>query len=76
MFIISCHAFLYTAVPARALSKAEEERHTSIAIETWLKDRFREGAQKMKTEFDQLDPENSGKVTNSIGLHKQAGLSY
>ncbi|XDV14800.1 hypothetical protein PO909_014988 [Leuciscus waleckii] len=70
---------------ARALSKAEEERHTSIAIETWLKDRFREGAQKMKTEFDQLDPENSGRVRGAdflqvlgkFGLHlktKHLGL--
>ncbi|XP_077061113.1 EF-hand calcium-binding domain-containing protein 6 isoform X2 [Siphateles boraxobius] len=74
-----------TKAPARALSKAEEERHTSIAIETWLKDRFREGAQKMKTEFDQLDPENSGKVRGAdflqvlgkFGLHlktKHLGL--
>ncbi|XP_067298882.1 EF-hand calcium-binding domain-containing protein 6 [Pseudorasbora parva] len=66
-----------TKAPARTLSKAEEERHTSIAIETWLKDRFREGVQKMKTEFDQLDPENSGKVRGAdfvqvlgkFGLH-------
>lgn len=27
----------------------------------------------MKTEFDQLDPESIGKVTNSTGLQKQAG---
>lgn len=27
----------------------------------------------MKTEFDQLDPESIGKVTNSTGFHKQAG---
>ncbi|XP_026059644.1 EF-hand calcium-binding domain-containing protein 6 [Carassius auratus] len=51
-----------TKAPARTLSKAEEERHTSIAIEAWLKDRFREGAQRMKAEFDKLDLENSGKV--------------
>ncbi|XP_059409186.1 EF-hand calcium-binding domain-containing protein 6-like [Carassius carassius] len=51
-----------TKAPARTLSKAEEERHTSIAIEDWLKDRFREGAQRMKAEFDKLDLENSGKV--------------
>ncbi|XP_051746043.1 EF-hand calcium-binding domain-containing protein 6 [Ctenopharyngodon idella] len=62
---------------ARTLPKAEEERHTSIAIETWLKDRFREGVQKMKTEFDQLDPESIGKVRGAdflqvlgkFGLH-------
>ncbi|RXN04712.1 EF-hand calcium-binding domain-containing 6-like protein [Labeo rohita] len=48
--------------PGRTLSTAEEERQTSITIEGWLKDRFREGAQRMKTEFDKLDPENSGKV--------------
>ncbi|XP_065110627.1 EF-hand calcium-binding domain-containing protein 6 isoform X2 [Paramisgurnus dabryanus] len=46
----------------RTLSKAEEERHTSIAIEIWLKDKFREGAQSMKDEFEKLDAENSGKV--------------
>ncbi|XP_073721570.1 EF-hand calcium-binding domain-containing protein 6 isoform X2 [Misgurnus anguillicaudatus] len=46
----------------RPLSKAEEERHASIAIETWLKDKFREGAQSMKAEFEKLDAENSGKV--------------
>ncbi|XP_043098980.1 EF-hand calcium-binding domain-containing protein 6 isoform X2 [Puntigrus tetrazona] len=51
-----------TKAAGRTLSKAEEERHTSIAIEAWLKDRFREGAQRMKTEFDKLDPVNSGKV--------------
>ncbi|KAF4118911.1 EF-hand calcium-binding domain-containing protein 6 isoform X1 [Onychostoma macrolepis] len=51
-----------TKAPGRTVSKEEEERHTSIAIEAWLKDRFREGAQRMKTEFDKLDPENSGKV--------------
>ncbi|XP_051558211.1 EF-hand calcium-binding domain-containing protein 6 [Myxocyprinus asiaticus] len=49
--------------PGRALSKAEDDRHTSIAIEMWLKDKFREGAQRMKAEFDKLDPENSGKVS-------------
>lgn len=27
----------------------------------------------MKTEFDKLDPENSGKVANGISLHKQTG---
>ncbi|XP_073698756.1 EF-hand calcium-binding domain-containing protein 6 [Garra rufa] len=58
-----------TKAPGRTLSKAEEERHTSIAIEAWLKDRFREGAQKMKTEFDKLDPENSGKVRGADFLH-------
>ncbi|XP_005168423.1 EF-hand calcium-binding domain-containing protein 6 isoform X2 [Danio rerio] len=51
-----------TKAPGRTLPKAEEERHTSIAIETWLKDRFRDGAQRMKAEFDKLDPESTGKV--------------
>ncbi|XP_062407658.1 uncharacterized protein LOC134098858 [Sardina pilchardus] len=46
----------------RTLSKAEEDRHVSITMETWLKDRFREGVQKMKVEFERLDPEHSGKV--------------
>lgn len=50
------------ASSGRTLSKAEEERHVSIAIETWLKDKFREGAHRMKAEFEKLDAENSGKV--------------
>ncbi|XP_056593749.1 EF-hand calcium-binding domain-containing protein 6 isoform X1 [Triplophysa dalaica] len=50
------------ASSGRTLSKAEEERRASIAMETWLKDKFREGAQRMKAEFEKLDAENSGKV--------------
>ncbi|KAL4640541.1 EF-hand calcium-binding domain-containing protein 6-like isoform X1 [Arapaima gigas] len=46
----------------QALYAGEEERQASITVETWLKDRFREGIQKMKVEFDKLDPEKSGKV--------------
>ncbi|XP_041944700.1 EF-hand calcium-binding domain-containing protein 6 [Alosa sapidissima] len=53
---------LKTTVRPRTLSKAEEDRHFSITMETWLKDRFREGVQKMKVEFERLDPEHSGKV--------------
>ncbi|KAL1023463.1 hypothetical protein UPYG_G00041140 [Umbra pygmaea] len=49
-------------VRSRPLSKAEEEREVSIFMETWLKDRFREGVQRMKAQFDQLDPDNNGKV--------------
>lgn len=66
--ITTCHALLFPASSGRTLSKAEEERHASIAMETWLKDKFREGAQRMKAEFDKLDAENSGKVINRITL--------
>lgn len=47
----------------RALSKSEEERGVSIAMEKWLKDKFREGVQRMKSQFDQLDPEQTCKVS-------------
>ncbi|XP_028831616.1 EF-hand calcium-binding domain-containing protein 6-like [Denticeps clupeoides] len=65
------------SVEPRVLSNAEEERRTSIAVETWLKDRLREGVQKMRMEFEKLDATCSGKVTpheflqilNSFDLH-------
>ncbi|KPP56466.1 hypothetical protein Z043_125910 [Scleropages formosus] len=58
----------------QAFYEAEEERQASIAVETWLKDRFREGVQKMKTEFDKLDPESSGKVGPRGGFRTPAVL--
>ncbi|KAJ8383446.1 hypothetical protein AAFF_G00220420 [Aldrovandia affinis] len=51
-----------TQTPVRTLSKGEEERKASIAMEKWLKDRFREGFRRMKAEFEKLDPDKSGKV--------------
>ncbi|KAL2098076.1 hypothetical protein ACEWY4_007283 [Coilia grayii] len=53
---------LKTAGRSRTLSKAEESRQFSITVETWLKDKFCEGAEKMKAEFERLDPVHSGKV--------------
>ncbi|MBN3301785.1 EFCB6 protein, partial [Amia calva] len=47
---------------SRTLSKAEEDRRASITIERWLKDKFREGFQKMRSEFEKYDPEKTGKV--------------
>ncbi|KAM9528260.1 EF-hand calcium-binding domain-containing protein 6 isoform 4-T4 [Salvelinus alpinus] len=51
-----------TKARPRALSKSEEERGVSIAMEKWLKDKFREGVQRMKSQFDQLDPDQTCKV--------------
>ncbi|XP_048852398.1 EF-hand calcium-binding domain-containing protein 6 isoform X2 [Brienomyrus brachyistius] len=48
--------------PKRSLSEAEEERRGSVAVERWLKERFREGVQNLKAEFDKLDPDKTGKV--------------
>ncbi|XP_007232854.3 EF-hand calcium-binding domain-containing protein 6 [Astyanax mexicanus] len=50
-------------IPDRTL-KAEEERQASMAMEAWLKDRFRTGVQRMKAEFDKRDPDGCGKVSN------------
>lgn len=50
------------ADPKRSLSKSEEGRQGSVAVERWLKDRFREGIQNLKAEFDKLDPDRTGKV--------------
>ncbi|XP_030048075.1 EF-hand calcium-binding domain-containing protein 6 [Microcaecilia unicolor] len=44
------------------MSKAELERKTSLSIEKWLKDKFREGFKHMKEEFEKHDPEKMGKV--------------
>ncbi|XP_053556230.1 EF-hand calcium-binding domain-containing protein 6-like [Bombina bombina] len=46
----------------REISKAEWERKTSISIEKWLKDKFREGFRTMKEEFEKHDPHRTGKV--------------
>uniref|UniRef100_A0AAZ3R2H3 EF-hand domain-containing protein n=2 Tax=Oncorhynchus tshawytscha TaxID=74940 RepID=A0AAZ3R2H3_ONCTS len=51
-----------TKARPRALSKSEEERGVSITMEKWLKDKFREGVQRMKSQFDQLDPDQTYKV--------------
>nr|XP_015201388.1 PREDICTED: EF-hand calcium-binding domain-containing protein 6-like isoform X1 [Lepisosteus oculatus] len=47
---------------SRMLSKAEEERKASITIEQWLKDKFREGFQRMKSEFERCSPGKENKV--------------
>ncbi|XP_041042289.1 EF-hand calcium-binding domain-containing protein 6 isoform X1 [Carcharodon carcharias] len=46
----------------RTLTKAEHERKASLHIENWLKDKFREGYNLMKEEFEKYDPEGTGKV--------------
>lgn len=48
---------------ARSLPKSEIERKTSINIERWLKDKFREGFNAMKTEFSKADPQRTKKVS-------------
>ncbi|KAL7856353.1 hypothetical protein AOLI_G00199570 [Acnodon oligacanthus] len=50
-------------IPDTPPSKAEEERQASVAMEMWLKDRFRAGVQRMKAEFDKRDPDGCGKVS-------------
>ncbi|TRY84935.1 hypothetical protein DNTS_004026 [Danionella cerebrum] len=50
------------AVPGRTQCKGDDHSHAYITIESWLKDRFREGAHRMKAEFDKLDPEGTGRV--------------
>ncbi|KAI1887577.1 hypothetical protein AGOR_G00191740 [Albula goreensis] len=47
---------------ARTLSKAEKDRKASIAMEKWLKDKFRDGFRAMKAEFEKLDPNKTSKV--------------
>ncbi|XP_020372348.2 EF-hand calcium-binding domain-containing protein 6 [Rhincodon typus] len=46
----------------RTLTKAEHERKASLHIEKWLRDKFREGYNLMKEEFEKYDPEGTGKV--------------
>ncbi|MEE6486885.1 hypothetical protein FKM82_014724 [Ascaphus truei] len=45
-------------------SKMGNERKVSLSIEKWLKEKFREGARAMMTEFLVYDPEKCGKVSN------------
>lgn len=47
----------------RSLPRSEVERKTSIDIEKWLKDKFREGFNSMKGEFKRCDPNKTGKVS-------------
>uniref|UniRef100_UPI00398F3BE9 EF-hand calcium-binding domain-containing protein 6 n=1 Tax=Pristiophorus japonicus TaxID=55135 RepID=UPI00398F3BE9 len=61
----------------RTLTKAEHERKASLDIEKWLKDKFREGYNLMKEEFEKYDTEETGKVLHrdfltvlaTFGLH-------
>ncbi|XP_043561761.1 EF-hand calcium-binding domain-containing protein 6 [Chiloscyllium plagiosum] len=46
----------------RTLTKVEHERNASLHIEKWLRDKFREGYNLMKEEFEKYDPEGTGKV--------------
>ncbi|XP_066517698.1 EF-hand calcium-binding domain-containing protein 6 isoform X2 [Hoplias malabaricus] len=54
----------HTNTPAACPAEAEQERQVSVAIEMWLKSRFRTGVQRMKTEFEKRDPDRCGKVSN------------
>ncbi|KAI8521540.1 hypothetical protein Bbelb_012940 [Branchiostoma belcheri] len=47
----------------RSLTKADVERKTSLDIENWLKNKFREGFKNMKSEFAKYDPKKEGKVS-------------
>ncbi|XP_072113230.1 EF-hand calcium-binding domain-containing protein 6 isoform X1 [Mobula birostris] len=68
---------VFSAGPTRTLSKAEQERKASLDIEKWLKDKFREGYNLMKEEFEKYDTERTGKVLHrdflsvlgTFGLH-------
>ncbi|KAJ8280985.1 hypothetical protein GJAV_G00061800 [Gymnothorax javanicus] len=59
---------LTTHNTARTVSEGKEERKASIAMEKWLKDKFREGFHKMKVEFEKLDPDKSGQVRPDVFL--------
>ena len=48
----------------RELKPYEIERRTSISIERWLKDKFREGFKQLKKEFIREDTESTGKVSS------------
>nr|XP_039247423.1 EF-hand calcium-binding domain-containing protein 6-like [Styela clava] len=48
---------------ARSLPRSEVERKTSINIERWLKDKFREGFNRMRSEFRKADPDKVGTVS-------------
>ncbi|XP_073418289.1 EF-hand calcium-binding domain-containing protein 6-like [Dendrobates tinctorius] len=50
------------------VSKIGNERKLSLSIEKWLKEKFREGARAMKSEFSVHDPQGSGAVTKQTFL--------
>ncbi|XP_077114149.1 EF-hand calcium-binding domain-containing protein 6-like isoform X2 [Ranitomeya variabilis] len=50
------------------VSKTGNERKLSLSIEKWLKEKFREGARAMKSEFSVHDPQGSGVVTKQTFL--------
>ncbi|XP_069835885.1 EF-hand calcium-binding domain-containing protein 6-like [Dendropsophus ebraccatus] len=47
----------------KIVTKTGNERKLSLSIEKWLKEKFREGARAMKTEFSEYDPQSSGTVS-------------
>ncbi|XP_076819252.1 EF-hand calcium-binding domain-containing protein 6-like isoform X2 [Clavelina lepadiformis] len=58
---------LQSAPPSgRSLRPSEAERRTSIDIERWLKDKFREGFKAMRREFKKGDNKNTGKVSREV----------
>lgn len=48
--------------------RKETERQRSINIERWLKNKFREGFQGMKTSFEETDSEKTGFVSMQLPL--------
>ncbi|XP_073537376.1 EF-hand calcium-binding domain-containing protein 6-like isoform X1 [Phyllobates terribilis] len=50
------------------VSKIGNQRKLSLSIEKWLKEKFREGARAMKSEFSVHDPQGSGAVTKQTFL--------
>lgn len=57
---------LSAASSTRELKPYEIERRTSISIERWLKDKFREGFKQLKKEFIREDADSTGKVNRDI----------
>nr|WQY91287.1 ddN-expressed EFCAB family member [Ciona robusta] len=58
----------YDSAPptGRSMRPSEAERQTSIDIEKWLKDKFREGFKSMRKEFKKGDLKNTGKVPRDV----------
>ncbi|PAA52594.1 hypothetical protein BOX15_Mlig033909g1 [Macrostomum lignano] len=52
------------AATRRPALKSEESRQRSLTIESWLKDKFREGFQALKAGFEARDPERTGLVSH------------
>jgi len=52
----------FSASTGRSLRPSESQRRTSIDIEKWLKNKFRQGFQEMRAEFRRGDQEKTGKV--------------